>query len=561
MKNKKIKSALISTFSKEGLEPIVKKLTDNGVVIYSTGGTYEFIKDLKLPVVSVESLTEFPEILGGRVKTLHPKVFGGILNQRSSKSDKKDITEHNIPTIDLVVVDLYPFEETASNEDSTHDEIIEKIDIGGVSLIRAAAKNYKDVVVISNVNQYELLERIVDEGLTTTLEEREMLALDAFNATSNYDVDVFKYLLGDAEDFNFSNQEVISDNNLNLSISKDDYNLNDFLLCWKNFGKRPNKIVIHNTYSSKEFDEKIDEFIIEKNVFTEVIPISEDDLIINDKLFIKLDDNCYLSYIVSDRMSDSSFIDSIIFYYNVGYTGVQDYIDKLNDCILDYEDDDSHKLNTISITQNGLEIEPVSTSNIDIDNIDNYYNSDTFKSVDKLIKKIKKSDKGLSIFYGDRGTGKTSILNLISSKLDRIMIFIPNNMIEHTINNPDFRKFLKRYDKPVLVLDDCEMAFTEIYGRSNMFSSNLLQMVDGFLSDSINCNIITIFNTEDEDEIDHSLLECNNLLDTIYFEKLDVEECNNLAKHIESNKKYKNNNKLIDIVKKRSNKVDYELGF
>jgi hypothetical protein len=561
MKNKKIKSALISTFNKEGLEPIVKKLTDNGVVIYSTGGTYEFIKELKLPVVSVESLTEFPEILGGRVKTLHPKVFGGILNQRSSKSDKKDINEHNIPAIDLVVVDLYPFEETASNEDSTHDEIIEKIDIGGVSLIRAAAKNYKDVVVISNVNQYELLERIVDEGLTTTLEEREMLALDAFNATSNYDVDIFKYLLGDTEDFNFSNQDGISDNNLNLSISKDDYNLNDFLLCWKNFGKRPNKIVIHNTYSSKEFDEKIEEFIIEKNVFTEVIPISEDDLIVNDKLFIKLDDNCYLSYIVSDRMSDSSFIDSIIFYYNVGYTGVQDYIGKLNDCILDYEDDDSHKLNTISITQNGLEIEPVSTSNIDIDNIDNYYNSDTFKSVDKLIKKIKKSDKGLSIFYGDRGTGKTSILNLISSKLDRIMIFIPNNMIEHTINNPDFRKFLKRYDKPVLVLDDCEMAFTEIYGRSNMFSSNLLQMVDGFLSDSINCNIITIFNTENEDEIDHSLLECNNLLDTIYFDKLDVEECNNLAKHIESNKKYKNNNKLIDIVKKRSNKVDYELGF
>jgi hypothetical protein len=342
MKNKKIKSALISTFNKEGLEPIVKKLTDNGVVIYSTGGTYEFIKELKLPVVSVESLTEFPEILGGRVKTLHPKVFGGILNQRSSKSDKKDINEHNIPAIDLVVVDLYPFEETASNEDSTHDEIIEKIDIGGVSLIRAAAKNYKDVVVISNVNQYELLERIVDEGLTTTLEEREMLALDAFNATSNYDVDIFKYLLGDTEDFNFSNQDGISDNNLNLSISKDDYNLNDFLLCWKNFGKRPNKIVIHNTYSSKEFDEKIEEFIIEKNVFTEVIPISEDDLIVNDKLFIKLDDNCYLSYIVSDRMSDSSFIDSIIFYYNVGYTGVQDYIDKLNDCILDYEDDDSH---------------------------------------------------------------------------------------------------------------------------------------------------------------------------------------------------------------------------
>lgn len=560
MKNLKIKSALISVFNKEGLEPIVKKLVDNKVIIYSTGGTYDFISSLGLPVVSVESLTEFPEILGGRVKTLHPKVFGGILNQRDSKKDQKDIKKHSILQIDLVVVDLYPFEETVANEESEHEDIIEKIDIGGVSLIRAAAKNHKDVLIISNKSQYEFLEKVIDDGLETSFEERETLAIDAFNLTSNYDHEIFKYLLGDEDVIDIDGLKNES-SSINIDVTKDDYNLNDFLVCWKNFGKRPNRIIIHNTYSSKLFDSVISEFVIEKNVFTEVIPDSEEDLIINDKLFVKLDDDCYLSYIVADRMSDASFIDSITFYYNSDYTGVQDFIDKLNDCILDYEDVDSHKLNTIGLSATGLEIEPVSLHDIDLDNIDNYYNSDTFRSLEKIVKQIKKSDKGLSIFYGNRGTGKTSFINYISSKLDRIVIFIPNNMIEHTINNPDFRKFLKKYEKPVLVLDDCEMAFSEVYGRTNMFSSNLLQMVDGFLSDSINCNIITIFNLDNEEEIDQSLLDCNNLIDVIEFDMLSDEESNTLAKHIGSNKKYKNKNRLIDIIKKRSNKQEFEIGF
>ena len=227
---------------------------------------------------------------------------------------------------------------------------------------------------------------------------------------------------------------------------------------------------------------------------------------------------------------------------------------------MDYEDD-SNKLNTISLSINGLEIEPVSLHNIDLDNVDNYYNSDTFRRVEKAVKQIKKADKGLTVFYGERGSGKTSIINYISSKLDRIVIFIPNNMIDHTINNPEFRKFIKKYDKPVLVLDDCEIVFTDNYGRSNMFTSNLLQMVDGFLSDSINCNIVTIFNIDDEEEIDPSLLECNNLIDVIEFEMLSGEESNSLAKHIQSNKKYKNKTKLIDIIKKRSNKIEFEIGF
>lgn len=562
MQDKKIKSALISVFDKEGLEPIVTKLTENGVIIYSTGGTYDFIKKLGLPVVSVDSVTDFPEILDGRVKTLHPKIFGGILNQRDSKKDQKDVKKYDIPHIDLVIVDLYPFEETVENEESTHEDIIEKIDIGGISLIRAAGKNHKDVLIISTKDQYEILERIIDDGLTTTLEEREVFAIDAFNVTSNYDTEIFKYLLDENDGENVDVEGLLAEekSGVNLNIDKDDYHLNDYLVCWEKFGHRPNKILIHNTYSGKLFDEVITKYVIEKNVFTEVIPDTEE-LIINDKLFIKLDEGCYISYIVADRLSESSFIDSVSFYYANGYEKVQDFIDELNDCVLDYEDDDSNKLNTIGISLNGLEIEPISLHNIDLDNVDNYYNTETFRRVEKAVKQIKKSDKGLTVFYGERGSGKTSIINYISSKLDRIVIFIPNNMIDHTINNPEFRKFIKKYDKPVLVLDDCEIAFTENYGRSNMFTSNLLQMVDGFLSDSINCNIVTIFNIDDEEEIDPSLLECNNLIDVIEFEMLTDEESNLLAKHIQSNKKYKNKTKLIDIIKKRSNKKGFEIGF
>lgn len=563
MQDKKITSALISVFDKEGLEPIVTKLIENGIIIYSTGDTYDFIKKLGLPVVSVDSITEFPEILGGRVKTLHPKIFGGILNQRDSKKDQKDLKKYDIPQIDLVIVDLYPFEETVSNE-STHEDIIEKIDISEISLIRAAGKNHKDVLIISTKDQYEILEKIIDDGLTTTLEERESFAIDAFNVTSNYDTEIFKYLLDETEGENVDVESLLGDSSentgINLNVDKDDYHLNDYLICWEKFGHRPNRILIHNTYSGKLFDEVISKYILEKNVFTEVIPDTEE-LIINDKLFIKLDDGCYISYIVADRLSEASFIDSITFFYKNGYDKVQDFIDELNECVLDYEEDDSNKLNTIGLSLNGLEIEPISLHNIDLDNVDNYYNTETFKRVDKAVKKIKNSDKGLTVFYGERGSGKTSIINYISSKLDRIVIFIPNNMIDHTINNPEFRKFIKKYDKPVLVLDDCEIAFTENYGRSNMFTSNLLQMVDGFLSDSINCNIVTIFNIDDEEEIDSSLLECNNLIDVIEFEMLSIDESNSLSNHIKSNKKYKNKTKLIDIIKKRSNKKEIEIGF
>lgn len=191
--SKKIFTALISVFDKTGLEPIIHELHAKNVTIYSTGGTQTFIENLDVPVKRVEDLTSYPSILGGRVKTLHPKIFGGILNRRDLTEDQAQIAEFEIPQIDLVIVDLYPFEETVKSG-ADHEAIIEKIDIGGISLIRAAAKNHRDVVIISNTNQYpEFLEIIQSSNGSTTLAERKNFARDAFNVSSHYDTQIFNY--------------------------------------------------------------------------------------------------------------------------------------------------------------------------------------------------------------------------------------------------------------------------------------------------------------------------------------------------------------------------------
>ncbi|MEN9699233.1 MAG: hypothetical protein RLZZ301_431 [Bacteroidota bacterium] len=192
---KKIESALISVYYKDGLAPIVQALHQNGVHLYSTGGTLSFIQELGIPVTAVEDLTGFPEILGGRVKTLHPTVFGGILNRRSLASDQEAIATHNIPAIDLVIVDLYPFEETLASG-ASHADIIEKIDIGGISLIRAAAKNFQDVVIIPSVQQYaQFLELIQTQNGSTTLEQRQHFAAEAFHVSSHYDTLIHQYFV------------------------------------------------------------------------------------------------------------------------------------------------------------------------------------------------------------------------------------------------------------------------------------------------------------------------------------------------------------------------------
>jgi phosphoribosylaminoimidazolecarboxamide formyltransferase/IMP cyclohydrolase len=193
---KKIKSALISVYHKDKLDEIVNKLNSMGVTLYSTGGTKSFIENLDIPVTAVEDLTTYPSILGGRVKTLHPKVFGGILARRENEGDVKQLDEYGIPEIDLVIVDLYPFEATVASG-ALENEIIEKIDIGGIALIRGAAKNFNDVLIVSNQGQYSsLLDLLNEKEGRTSLEDRRNFAIEAFATSSHYDTAIHNHFAG-----------------------------------------------------------------------------------------------------------------------------------------------------------------------------------------------------------------------------------------------------------------------------------------------------------------------------------------------------------------------------
>ena len=348
---------------------------------------------------------------------------------------------------------------------------------------------------------------------------------------------------------------------LKINITKDDNNVNDFLYCWDKFNDRPNKIIIYSSFSKEGFISIISEYTEYKNSSIELIPVDELD-IINDKSIIKINDNIYLSYIILDRENENAFIHEITFFYisEDDMKIINEILLKLNDSIIDIEEEiNNYKLNTVYISQNGVEIEAIDKIELD-ENIDLFYNEKTLKSINKLTKTLKKSNKGLSVLYGERGTGKTSLINYISEKLDRIVIYIPNNMIDVTLNTPEFRTFLKKHHKPIIVLDDCEMIFSDIFSKSNIYVNNILQMLDGLLSNSIQLNIITIFNVEDDSEIDHILLETNSLIDIIEIEYLDEDESTNLSKHLGFNKKYKTKTKLIDVIKKNNSKNYKKIG-
>lgn len=193
---RKIKRALVSVFHKDGLDEILKTLHAQGVELLSTGGTQSFIESIGIPCTKVEDVTSYPSILGGRVKTLHPKVFGGILARRENEGDRKQVKEYDIPEIDLVIVDLYPFEQTVASGASEED-IIEKIDIGGISLIRAGAKNFRDVVIVPSKAEYApLLKLLQEKGGESDVEDRRWFAAKAFEVSSHYDTAIHSYFIG-----------------------------------------------------------------------------------------------------------------------------------------------------------------------------------------------------------------------------------------------------------------------------------------------------------------------------------------------------------------------------
>jgi energy-coupling factor transporter ATP-binding protein EcfA2 len=349
---------------------------------------------------------------------------------------------------------------------------------------------------------------------------------------------------------------------LNININKEDQLLNEYLFCWHKFQSMPNKVILYNVYLSNDFIEKLEKYKIDLNIATEIFS-TFDSPIINDKILSKISDDIFISYVILDKNSENSVVDEVtIFYKNIEDVGkINDIIEIISDSIISPDKNEQEsKLNIICLNQGELNIESLSSES-NFESIEYYYNKKTFKKTKEVIKKIKKEKKGLYILYGQRGCGKTTIINYISSKVEKNIIFIPGNMIEHTINNPDFRNFLKNYPDSILLIDDCELIFNKIYNRSNISTNNLIQLVDGFLSKIVNIDIMAIFNINDESEIDPNLLECNSLIDIVEFEPLNSTESTELSEIIGHNRKYKSEQKLINIIRNIKQHSKFDIGF
>jgi len=356
----------------------------------------------------------------------------------------------------------------------------------------------------------------------------------------------------------------MSKNKINISIDKDDVNINDYLYCWSEFGERPNKISLYNHYDPESFMGILSGFSYSScGTITDVIPTG-DDYLVNERSLIKLNDDIYVSFSQFDKLTDSKIISDVNFLYNSkAGESFGEILTKLDEIVVDYLDEDSQeRFNTVLIGQNGIEMESINLLPTDYDNIDLYYNDEVMKSTKKVIKSIKKSNKGLSIIFGQRGTGKTNLINHIVSNLEKIVIFIPSTMIDHTINNPDFLTLIKRYQNSIIVIDDCETLFTDIYRKSTLFVNNLLQLIDGYQSDLFNLNVILSLNIDEEELYDKTLLDCNNLLGIIEVDELSNIKVKDLCNHLGHKSKSKSKMRVIDVVNKDWTKdTDINVGF
>lgn len=343
----------------------------------------------------------------------------------------------------------------------------------------------------------------------------------------------------------------------NLNINSDDYNLGDYLIIYEKFGQRPNKLIIHDSFLGSSL-EKIISFT-NNNKITELLP-TEDSYIVNERVLLEINEEVWCSYFIINKDSENFIINDICFFYkkeeNREY--IDQIVEKLSESVVDYDKSSINKFNTISMSGGSLDIEPIYVDS-DSMSISGRYKSETIKSVNKLATKIKKNNKGISVFFGDKGLGKTTMSKYLCSKVDRMAIYIPNNMIDMTINNPEFRMFFKKFEKVFLIIDDCEFLSSQFL-KANYFSNNIIQLVDGFLSDSLNLHILLIFNT-DKEEIDEDILECNSLLDAIEFTKLPPYTANELSKKMGFDKKYKYDVRLSDVFQNKNVESERKIGF
>jgi hypothetical protein len=295
------------------------------------------------------------------------------------------------------------------------------------------------------------------------------------------------------------------------------------------------------------------------NVISELIPII-DDYSVNDRILSSINEELYLSYVVLDSSDDKSIITDITFFYkelsNIDY--LYNIIDNLEPFLVDdaLESDTNGNLNLLNVSNSNLTIEKIDFEELEFKR---FYSKSTNKNINNLIKSIKNSKNGLSIFYGEKGTGKTNSIKNISKIIKNDIFFIPNNILDQTILNSEFISFLKKYDNSILVIDDFELALDN-YSRYDSVINNIIQMVDSLISEVINVNIILIFNTDNQSEIE-DLIECNNILGFIKFDYLSADESNQLSEYLGRKTKYKNNSKLSDIIRNKNNDYKKRVGF
>jgi hypothetical protein len=331
---------------------------------------------------------------------------------------------------------------------------------------------------------------------------------------------------------------------MNINISGDNSTINDFLIIFEELKKRPHKFLVHDVFSSKEFYEAID-------VFDPQIKCQENELIkhgqdylINRRKLIRLPQNIWISYLETDPNSDESAINEVCFYYEhiSDESKVFDIIEKFSSIIDNFEDDEQHNIKYLTQINNVLQLVNFNQPTVEISG---FYNKSIVKKLQKLAKQIDKKQKGLSIFCGERGLGKTEAIKWISQQVEREVIFIPYNLVDLSINNPDFKNLLQPNKKYLLLIDDCEFLYS--FGKNNFFTANILQLIDGFLSGTLNLQIVLIYN-QDLDEIDQNIVDCNNLIEIIEFDYLDAKIANSLSEDLEIKQTFNESVKLIDVL-------------
>jgi hypothetical protein len=345
--------------------------------------------------------------------------------------------------------------------------------------------------------------------------------------------------------------------NTKININKDDSSLNDFLSLWSEFGVRPNKVFIHGDFS-EEILEILKKYQTANN-FREIAFQADSD-VINDKTLIKISDTIFVSLVVVDREVDTQIQDLVIYYKSEDdLKNVEELVDIFKENLLIQDEIRLGNFHIASLSQSGLEVKNIPQKNIRED-IEDLYSKKTWKSTNKIIKRLRKGETGLVIFWGERGCGKSNFIDYLTSVVDRDVIFLPNTMTDLATNSPDFRKILTKFHKPIVVIDDCEIVFSEFFTKSNLMCNNLIQLVDSVVPVE-ELTVITLFNSKDEDDIDHNLLESNALIDLVEFTRLDKEEANELAKTLKIKSKFTGETKLVDVFKANYFETKEKVGF